>query len=215
MTAKSKIGLVFLGIAVLFTAYLGVLAGVPSSSPPTNTSAFQPSSGAVVLAGNLGNQMSLAQATSIATFKFQVPAFVPPGTTLSRVIVSKDDTIVRLFYNSTNLPDARAFAGSLPFSAALVIYYELSPYNPISSLDGSIAPIVVQIQHNGHNASAVQTINQGPIGDRVLVCGVTGIVQRASSYSGATLSWWSNGLLHIVSADTPTSEILQIGDSMC
>jgi hypothetical protein len=122
--------------------------------------------------------------------------------------------IVRLFYNSTSLPDAYAFGGSLPFPASLVIYYEATASNPIKQFFSAPEPIVMQVQQNGQSTSSVQTIQQQPSGTLVSVCGVEGVVQSEGT-GQASLVWWNNGVLYLIWADLSTSQLLNIASSMC
>jgi hypothetical protein len=214
MRAQNAKGTFGLAVVLALTILTGILVEFANNSQPHALPHLQPSTGATVLPGDLGRDVTLVQATSSVSFKFHPPQSLPTGTTLARVMLSKDDSVVRLFYNSTSLPDAHAFGGSLPFPAALVVYYEFSPNNPFDSLGGNVEPIIVQIQHEGGPIVA-QTIQQSPVGTSLLVCGVNGVTQTASPVSGGTLAWWSGGVLHIVVADATTSQLLQVANSTC
>lgn len=172
--------------------------------------------GLTLPASLLGKAVNLTEAHRIATFQFNVPAFLPEGTTLGKVFISNNGEVVSLFYNNANLPDAKAFGGSLPVPAQLVIYIEASASNPVNQMvSGSVPPIVVQVQSPNGDISTVETIPQQPVGSILTTCAVNGFGRDHSGNEPGLVVWWKNGVFYLVTAKLPLPTLLLIANSMC
>jgi hypothetical protein len=212
--SSKRLPIVFMSLAIALAVITVSLAYQSNSLPVSSSNSNLP--GLVADASLFGNQVSLTQAHSLAKFSFRTPSFLPAGTSLDKVYVSNDGTIVRLFYNNSNLPDAAAFGGSIPFPAQIVIYAEASPTNPIPQfVSNEIPPIIIQA-HNVNGASEItETISQGLGGNAVLVCGQQGYGVDQTGGQAATLTWWTNGVQYILTAKLSLSTLSSIAGSMC
>lgn len=155
----------------------------------------------------LGDRVSLDEARD--AFKFNVPTYLPRGTTLERVYVGGiNGEVVSIYYDNRNL---QSFVQSIKTS--LVITIVQTDRDPIERMLVDLPPVRLRVEDE--EGVRVVEVPRQRSGSLVTVCGVNAWANEPSDLGVGGLLWWMDGVEYQISGRMPVSQTMRIANSMC
>ena len=161
---------------------------------------------------SLGQQVSLEEAQRGFNFSFNVPSFLPRGTTLDRIYLHESGDFVSVYYNNSRI-QSQCYPGG---RTEIEIQFIISDRDPVERL--LVDPLPHRILVEDEDGVRVVEVPREPrAGSVVSICSVEGwgIEPSDSPLRNGQLIWWIEGLEYHITSRIPLNQILRIANSMC